>query len=86
MDVKAYPKERKVEFNTQLINKPTEYALVREINFYDLDLSRRLAVEHENGLRTLIKAIVADESFLMRSVVCSDGRRIPQSLLGIEND
>ncbi len=64
--VKAFLKEREHEFKVQLINKLKEYALGREITYYDLDSSRRIADEGESGLRSLIKAIVADESFIVR--------------------
>lgn len=54
------------EFRVQLVNKLKEYVFVRDLNYYDLDRSRRVVSSDGPGLRSLIKAIVADESFLIR--------------------
>ncbi len=64
--VKAFLAEREEEFEVQLINKLKEYALGREITYYDLHRSRHSAAAGKIGLKSLIKAIVADESFLVR--------------------
>ena len=64
--VKSYLAGRQDEFKIQLINKIKEYALGREITYYDLHRSRLTAKETSDGLKTLIKAVVADESFLVR--------------------
>ena len=64
--VKALLEERQEEFTAHLINKLKEYALGREITYYDLHRSRLTAEKTGSGLKTLIQAIVADESFLVR--------------------
>ena len=64
--VKAFLAEREEEFEVQLINKLKEYALGREITYYDLHRSRLTSTESGNGLKTILKAIVEDESFLVR--------------------
>ena len=64
--VKEYLAERKDEFRIQLINKLKEFILGREITYYDLHRSRKLAAENTGGLKTLLKAVVVDESFLVR--------------------
>jgi len=58
--------EEKDEFRVQLINKLKQYALGRELTYYDLDSSRRIARENSDGFKTLITAIVKDETFLIR--------------------
>ncbi len=64
--VKELLMEERDEFELQLINKIKEYALGRDITYYDLESSRRIARDHGAGLKTLIEAIVADETFLIR--------------------
>ena len=56
----------KDDFRLQLINQLTQYSLGRPMAYYDLDSTRRIAEGNGDGLRTLIKAIVADETFLIR--------------------
>ena len=58
--------EDKDDFRVQLVNKLKRYALGRPMTYYDLDSSRRITRENGDGLKTLIKAIVADETFLIR--------------------
>jgi len=58
--------KEKEAFRVQLVNKLKQYALGRPMNYYDLDSSRRITKENGPGLKTLIKAIVADETFLIR--------------------
>ena len=63
--VKKFLLEQQDEFRVQLINKLKEYALGREITYYDLTDSRRIAAKHR-GLRELTKQIVASETFTVR--------------------
>ena len=64
--VKEFLAGRKDEFRIQLINKIKEYILGRDITYYDLHRSRLTAAENSGGLKSLLKAIVADESFVVR--------------------
>ena len=60
--VKEFLAARAADFEIALINRLKEHALGRETTYYDLHRTRQMAAAPGAGLKTLLKAIVADES------------------------